>query len=109
MTKQVRKSRLLAMGLTVAGFLVVGGCFTELSAQRRDPFAKPAWARTREGGTGSKKQTGPPVDLGTPAIEARIEFYKSLREAAAANGQPIPKVTSVLTLGEMAVTGIFRT
>ena len=32
-----------------------------------------------------------------------------LDEAAAANGQPLPKVTSVLTLGEMAVTGIFKT
>jgi hypothetical protein len=32
-----------------------------------------------------------------------------VREQAAASGMPIPKVTSVLTLEEMTVTGIFRT
>ena len=32
-----------------------------------------------------------------------------MREQAAVNGAPLPKVTSVLTLNEMSVTGIFRT
>ena len=44
-----------------------------------------------------------------PTIEQRIEFFKRLRETAAMNNQPLPKVTSVLTLNEMAVTGIFKT
>jgi hypothetical protein len=32
-----------------------------------------------------------------------------MRERAAMNGQEVPKVTSVLTLEELAITGIFRT
>jgi hypothetical protein len=55
------------------------------------------------------KKTGPPADLGAPGIEQRVEYYKRLRETAAASGMPVPKVTSVLTLSEMSVTGIFRT
>jgi hypothetical protein len=54
---------------------------------------------------------GKPVvnDWSVPSIDQRIDYYKRVRAAAAANNAPVPKVTSVLTLGEMAVTGIFRT
>ncbi|HKX84201.1 MAG TPA: hypothetical protein VJL58_08280, partial [Pyrinomonadaceae bacterium] len=70
----------------------------------------PGWARQRDPrSSAGKKVTGPAVNMGAPGIEQRIEYYKRLRETAAANGQAIPKVTSVLTLNEMAVTGIFRT
>ena len=57
------------------------------------------------------KPAGPPpvVAVSAPPIEQRINYYKRLREDAALNGQDIPKVTSVLTLEEMAVTGIFQT
>ena len=51
----------------------------------------------------------PVDDWSVPPVEQRIDFYKRLRAAAAANGGAIPKVTSVLTLNEMAVIGIFRT
>jgi hypothetical protein len=44
-----------------------------------------------------------------PSVEQRIDYYKRLRASAAANGAQIPKVTSVLTLSELAVTGIFHT
>jgi hypothetical protein len=44
-----------------------------------------------------------------PTVESRIEYFKRMREQAATNGQPLPKVTSVLTLNEMAVSGIFKT
>ena len=54
------------------------------------------------------KPTGPIV-VTPPVIEARINYYKRLREEAAAGGMELPKVTSVLTLEEMSVTGIFRT
>jgi hypothetical protein len=111
MTNKEKIRRFLSLGLALAGFLLISGCFNELSAQR-DPFSKPGWARKREegkGGPGGLKKVGPPVDLGAPAIEQRVEYYKRLRETAAASGMPVPKVTSVLTLSEMAVTGIFRT
>lgn len=84
-----------------------------VSAQR-DPFAKPSFMRQKP--TPSSTSTGGkatvakvPVNYGPPAIDARIEYFKRLREQAAAAGQPLPKVTSVLTLNEMAVTGIFKT
>jgi len=113
MTKKANILRFLALNLAVAGFVLISGSLNELDAQR-DPFSKPAWARKKEGvsgpqGQGQGTKTGPPADLGMPAIDARIEYYKQIRETAAANGQPIPKVTSVLALSEMSVTGIFHT
>jgi hypothetical protein len=111
MTNKTKILRFLGINLAIAGFVLVAGSSTELLAQSRDPFAKPGWARKPDGtaSAGKGKKAGPPADLGAPAIEQRIEYYKRLREMAAANGQQLPKVTSVLTLNEMSVTGIFRT
>ncbi len=112
--------RFLSLGLAVAGFVLIGGNSTQVQAQT-DPFAKPGWAKPRTASTGAPssgqgkpekpKPTGPPpvVMVLAPVIEQRIDFYKQQREAAALNGLEIPKVTSVLTLDEMAVIGIFRT
>jgi hypothetical protein len=110
MTNKEKIVRFLTVGFALAGFVLISGSFSELNAQR-DPFSKPGWARKREPGLGgaAKKPAGPPTDLGAPGIEQRVEYYKRLRETAAASGMPIPKVTSVLTLNEMSVTGIFRT
>lgn len=110
MTNKAKILRFLGLSLALTGFILVSGSFSEIFGQR-DPFSKPGWARKREPGMpgADPKKSGPPVDLGAPAIEQRIEYYKRLRESAATSGQPIPKVTSVLTLSEMAVTGIFRT
>jgi hypothetical protein len=100
--------------MLTATIIMCLGVFTQVHAQR-DPFRKASWATPKtqkpapaSSGVNSK---GPkaPVNYGPPAIEARIEHYKRLREAAVASGQPIPKVTSVLTLNEMALTGIFKT
>ncbi len=97
--------------------LLASGSSNEANAQR-DPFKKAGWATPRKESTGSsagkaaKPGTGTtavPVNYGPPAIEARIEYFKRLRDIAASNGTPLPKVTSVLTLAEMAVTGIFKT
>jgi len=100
-------------GLAILTSVLVAGAVSEASAQGRDPFSKPGWARTKSSGGGAtgtaKTPAGPPVNLGLPPIEGRIEYYKRLREAAAGNGQPLPKVTSVLALNEMSVTGIFKT
>lgn len=51
----------------------------------------------------------PPVVVAAPPIEQRIAYYKQLRDVAIQTGQPLPKVTSVLTLDEMAVSGITKT
>ncbi len=96
-----------------AAFVLVSGSLSEAQAQR-DPFKKAGWAIPKKPvvpGTGKLTKAGPPVavNYGPPAIESRIEYYKRLRETAVANGSPLPKVTSVLTLNEMVVTGIFKT
>lgn len=96
-------------------FVAVSGCFSEANAQR-DPFKKPGWATPKTPATGNPggAKKGPaapvvPINYGPPTIEARIDYYKKVREAAVTNGTTPPKVTSVLTLNEMAVTGIFKT
>lgn len=99
------------LAIAVAIMLVSG---LSVSAQR-DPFAKPSFMKKKP--TPTSTATGGksggvakmPVNYGPPAIDARIDYFKRLREQAAAAGQPLPKVTSVLTLNEMAVTGIFKT
>ena len=103
------------MTAIAVAFVLAGGNLTEINAQR-DPFKKAGWATPKKQASGSattakNAKTGPavPVAYGAPAIEARIEYFKRLRDTAAASGSPLPKVTSVLTLNEMAVTGIFKT
>lgn len=110
-------TRFLILSFAALGFVLVSGSATETKAQR-DPFAKPGYAKTRpqkpvrnvstESEAEKEKPKGP-VMVAAPGIEQRINYYKAMREQAALNGLPIPKVTSVLTLDEMAVTGIFRT
>ena len=108
--------RLLTINTALIGFVLISGHFVEADAQGRDPFTMPGWKKPRDpkaaGVGGSKKGPGGlaiPVSYGAPAIDQRISFFKRQREDAAASGQPLPKVTSVLTLEELAVTGIFRT
>lgn len=104
--------RFLSLNVALAGIVLISGNFIEADAQGRDPFTKPGWAKTRDnklGGVGGPKKPAGTVEFGIPSIEQRIAFFKRLREDAAVNGQPLPKVTSVLTLNEMAVTGIFQT
>lgn len=105
-------SRVFSASFAFAGFVLVLGSATMTHAQGRDPFVKPGYMRQTTGapaGGKSAKPTTPTMSTDAPPIEQRIEYYKRLREQAAANGASLPKVTSVLTLGEMAVTGIFRT
>ena len=113
---------ILCISLAAFGILVISGISAETNAQTRDPFEKPGWAKpknpnppTNPNGskpgstTSTPAKPNVPVVVTTPDIQARINFYKRLREDAATNGQELPKVTTVLTLDEMAVTGIFRT
>ncbi|MCS6873238.1 MAG: hypothetical protein N2Z23_05945 [Pyrinomonadaceae bacterium] len=91
-------------------FLLLFG-FSMSEAQTRDPFAKPAWAKPKTSspsGSGRTVKSGP-SPVAPPSIQQRIEYYRRLRENAVLNNQPIPKVTTVLTLDELVVTGIFKT
>lgn len=105
---------MIGYGTAAAAILMAAGQCSNVTAQR-DPFAKAPYMRPKNPvpvGTVSGKSgkpVTPLVNYGPPAIEARIEYYKRQREAAVANGSQIPKVTSVLLLNEMAVTGIFKT
>jgi hypothetical protein len=118
MLNKSKLTRFLSLSLAIAGFVLVGGHFSPASAQNRDPFAQPEWKRpktpvkpgTTNGGKTTDKKLPPAiVPVVAPAIDLRINYYKQQREIMAASGQPLPKVTSVLTLDEMAVTGIFKT
>jgi hypothetical protein len=51
----------------------------------------------------------PVVPMPPPDIQARINNYKAQKLAAMNLQQPAPKPTTALTLGEIQVTGIFRT
>jgi hypothetical protein len=115
--------RILSLSLATVGFVVIGGNVTETRAQQGgDPFSKPAWAKPRNtapastGASGAVKAAKPAkplpppvIPITAPEINQRINYYKQMRLQAAESGQPLPKVTSVLTLDEMAIIGIFRT
>lgn len=103
--KIIRHASLAAFAAAV--MLVLAGA----AGAQRDPFKKAGWATPKAPVAPGKKAGAPavPVNYGPPPIEARIEYYKRIREQAAAAGNPLPKVTSVLTLGEMSVSGIFKT
>lgn len=117
MKNQSKVIRFLTLSLAAFGFILLGGNFAETSAQERDPFSKPGWAKpkTNNPNTTVKKEKPikpvPPaiVPVNAPAIEQRIAYYKRLREEAVLNNEELPKVTSVMTLDELVVTGIFRT
>lgn len=118
---------LLSFLIAFTVILIGSGNFEKAFAQ--DPFRKRQAAKpapkpnpnpsTAGTTTSSKPKEKPPVApkptpavptvVKAPSIEERIAYYKMLRERAAMNGEPLPKVTTVLLLEEMAVTGIFRT
>jgi hypothetical protein len=98
----------VALGLLAYGALVAFGATvwaqeasTSYRRTPRDPFVKykPPVRRI------PKKATPMPV----PPIEQRIAMYKSLKATAMSLQQPAPKPTTALLVGEVQVTGIFRT
>ena len=103
--------RFACISAAAAAMLFVSGNFSQAKAQQRDPFQKAGYMKPKAPTTPGKPGSGAPgtQNFGPPAIEARIEYFKQIRAAAAASGAALPKVTSVLTLNEMAVTGIFKT
>ncbi len=117
------------VNLTLSALVLtfVGGFTAELSAQvGRDPFQKnpvlrkrdavkrPRPVKTSTQPTSAKKSITKPKKQGpyvvdAPSAEARINYFRQVREQAALNGMPLPKPTSVMLLDELSVTGIFRT
>ena len=110
MIKTSTKKPFLRLAMLAFTLVILGGAVNEANAQR-DPFEKPAWARKRDPQVAGPAGKGgsAPESLGVPAVAQRIDYYKRLREDAVANGLPVPKVTSVLTVDELSVTGIFKT
>lgn len=103
--------RFASLTAAAAALVIISGSYSLVHAQR-DPFQKPGFMKPKVQApvkTGTGAAGGTTANYGAPAIESRIAYFKQIREVAAANGSPLPKVTSVLTLNEMAVTGIFKT
>lgn len=96
------------LGLLLASLCLVGGFATEAAAQR-DPFAKPIVRSSAPKKPASTTEKKSPIAIGVPSIQQRIDSYKAIRMACAERGIACPKPTSVLTVDEMQVTGIFRT
>jgi hypothetical protein len=116
MIKTLNFSRVFGLSLATVALLLASGLLTSVAAQTvpsgRDPFQKAPYARPKALVAPRIGKDGKPVpieDYSVPSIEQRIDYYKRMRAAAAASGAPLPKVTSVLTLSEMSVTGIFHT
>ncbi len=127
MKSKSNKMKFLTLAIFALGFILANANLGEVSAQAGDPFAKPAYARPKDpnakpastattAGTATTATSKPVkalppaiVPVGAPPIQDRLNYFKRLREVAAANGEPLPKPTSILTLDEMSITGIFRT
>ena len=109
-----KMTKILSLAFATFVLVFVSGIASEVFAQGgRDPFQKnPALRKkssvNRSVNTSKRKKKGPFV-VEAPTTEARINYFKQVREIAATNGRPLPKPTSVILLSELAVTGIFRT
>jgi hypothetical protein len=97
------------------GLLVAAWCAPSVGAQeagaayratQRDPFTNYKVMFRRKV---AKKASPKPEPVTPPSIESRIEQYKAQKRAAMNLQQPAPKPTTALLLGEVRVTGIFRT
>jgi hypothetical protein len=118
MTKS-KITRFLILSLATLCLVFISGVLNETNAQSRDPFRKNPKLVVRTpkppGNNGENKPKKEPVKpkgpvvVNAPPINQRIAYFMSMREQAALNGLPLPKVTSVLTLNEMSVIGIFKT
>ncbi len=97
---------LFATGALALSFSLVANAqeaSTTYNPAHKDPFVKyrpPVKRRVVK-----KVVTQVPV----PTIQARIEQYRAQKAAAMNLQQPAPKPTTALLLGEVEVTGIFRT
>ena len=101
------------LNLLFLGFCFVGAMALNANAQR-DPFWKPVVKPPKPKVTTNttptqKAKPAAPTVVAAPSIQARIDGYKAVRARCAELGVACPKPTSVLTLDEMQITGVFRT
>ena len=126
MINKSKKIQVLGLMLVALGFVLANADGQKVYGQR-DPFQKPGYATPKtpnpnppapgtNTGTPKAKDGKPaekvkvvPGPVGIPAIQDRINYYKRVREDAVNNNQPYPQVTSVMTIEELSVIGIFRT
>jgi hypothetical protein len=97
-------------------FGAIGLMATTASAQDKTPAKKPVVTERTSGRDPFQKYVpvvkmskAAPTRLEAPAIQVRIDRYRSQKLAAANAHVAAPKPTSVLLLNEMQVIGIFRT
>ncbi len=102
------KNVFIAAALAV--LLLMAGMGSKVFGQR-DPFELPAWKRPAASPTGAagKGPSSGMVGSSGIAIEKRVASFKRERDAAFRAGKPLPKVTSILTIDEISVTGIILT
>jgi hypothetical protein len=103
-------------GLALCSAFVVNG--TQLTASAQEESKPKAQVKSR-GPRDPFEKYKPPVrvkktvkanaPIPVPSIQERIEKYKAEKVAAMNAQRPAPKPTTALLLGEMQVTGIFRT
>ena len=87
--------------LSLAGAAHGQQASTSYKGTARDPFEK-------RKAVVKKVKPGPKL-VEPPPVEARIQAYKAQKAAAITSQQTAPKPTTAFLLGELNVTGIFRT
>ena len=115
--KHTKTIRGLFIGAFAASALA-GGAAASVAAQDAstnyrpapaDPFVKSAPVSRKKKGAEKKKPAPAVTVVQPPSIKARIDAFKEARARALNAQQPAPKPTTALLLGEVQITGIFRT
>lgn len=106
----------IIFGLAVGGAIVLtSGALVRTEAQESSRAERPAGQRAGQRDPFEKYK--PPVKrakavatpIPPPSIQERIQRYKAQKMAAMNAQLPAPKPTTALLLGEVQITGIFRT
>jgi hypothetical protein len=106
----------IIIGVALLGILLAAGASFQTLAQDNSR-AETATRKPRAGERDPFEKYRPPVKRAKPAatqmtppsIKERIEHYKAQKLAAMNAQLPAPKPTTALLLGEVQITGIFRT
>ncbi|HVG31923.1 MAG TPA: hypothetical protein VM911_02550 [Pyrinomonadaceae bacterium] len=107
----------IIIGVALLGILLAAGASFQTLAQDNNPAAATTTRKPRAGERDPFEKYRPPVkrvkpvatQMAPPSIKERIEHYKAQKLAAMNAQLPAPKPTTALLLGEVQITGIFRT